>query len=951
MARRKTPLTAEEEAARLEDQRAKGRERTRRSREKKKEIQQAEQAKKLTDIATMELEKRMQVEQQISAALAPAPAPASTLNTAGRVTRSEAKVSEQQPRPSRDDGPATVKKASSKAKRVAQGKAEANTHAADADADANPKANPDVSADADDAANDTDVDTETDVQQGHRMGLTRQESVWNVMHPQDAHDARAGRHEPNFPVGRYEPNFPQPSPHMSAPTNEPGALAGTSTPKNRRVVLDLTSTSTVKPHRKRSSLSATKRKGRKSSMSPKQKRMPASVLQSILKKSAQKPTPGPAPAVAEDAQMRELEEGDKSDLTVSDLSEGKGLEIDPSSSATEDGESHSDATTENPFTNGSTSRVLTIQDNDTELEDESDAVNTPSVRRVPTSSVPISSSNPVLVPRREDPALVLQDGNTKRKRDDGTDQISQLPSKKRSTDNNQTSEMAGAAASDRIAAPNAKQLVPQTPGPKTKTKKGKSQPKPGLQEQLREARGQIRAKQLPILPTVAAAPSESGPSTQANENAALRANQQDDVYEMTQDPAAEAAEARNSPKGPVTKKSGTIEELGELYGVTAVATPMRPLKTRALADSARKSAAMLKAEPPSKSEEGSTAVKLEDTHPQAKSKSNVKILRKFASLPVNIRDDPTDSWKSIFLPTLSAIVGITPDPFFIPDVILLRILGALAAKIYPNIALDIVKESAIFHNASQRVSEYRTAFGTAAVTLVWRELFHNELHTLDERAIYAKMMLADDRFLYGDAEGNDPQGWKDVYGNELIMKTLVCHFSSSSGATEMPPSLISIFEDSYSPMARIKLKEGRVTVAALRGALTLAIVAVERAWTLWATGQMVLEKAQTIGDKYFTDVPPSVVKPEKNPAQNQFSKDKYGAILCTRWLEDILEISDRKIAKICSKSQDLYLSKKRTAQAPGLGKVKSEAQDEMWGLQKSVIRRSKPQRCRDSDSE
>ncbi|THH17174.1 hypothetical protein EUX98_g9178 [Antrodiella citrinella] len=648
-------------------------------------------------------------------------------------------------------------------------------------------------------------------------------------------------------------------------------------PKHR-VLIDLSST--VKPAtRVASSRRSQNLKKKRKSLSPKMKRMPPSALKSILKKPDPKVKDAAGVVgVSGERQHRSVSPSEDSDM----VDEDRVKQFDVASSAPEDDEDSNDnMATPNPFVSeGATATRLSFAatgDSDLEMGSDADDDTTKDTPSGPSLQRPrtlVSSSNPVIVPRQE------STGGTKCMRE--SDLAESLPVSKKAN-SGMSVEGAHLDSASESAIPAVK-----TPAPKKKAAK------PLSRTQLAEARGHLleleqRSKQEQRQPAqgVSASGTITANAVSAVAVEPLKAREADDIYEMSHgNSAAERAEALASPKPPVTQKIHN-------YGVIAEATPMRPLKTRALAASAKSAAKIQRAQaanaPSATSNAATQETKLEDdvdveTKPEViKGKYNVKILRKYASLPENIRSDPTEAWKLTFLLSLFAIIGITPDPFFIPDPVFLGILQVLATIIYPKIP-PVVKESAIFHNASQRVSEYRTVFGTTAVSLVWKEQFDNDLHTLEERAIYAKAMLQNDRFLYGRAEGDDPK--------------------------------------------------------------------VERAWTLWANKQMVLEKMKVVArDKFFIQATPSVVRPENNPAQNQFSKDKYGAILSTRWLEDILDISDRKIAKICSKAQDLQRQKKRSVAGPTKAHPGVAHDAGLWGQQQTVARSSKPQRCIDTDSE
>ncbi|PCH39303.1 hypothetical protein WOLCODRAFT_167883 [Wolfiporia cocos MD-104 SS10] len=189
------------------------------------------------------------------------------------------------------------------------------------------------------------------------------------------------------------------------------------------------------------------------------------------------------------------------------------------------------------------------------------------------------------------------------------------------------------------------------------------------------------------------------------------------------------------------------------------------------------------------------------------------------------RDLPAGShgrWRRYFVSTYLDFMGTRPDPWLAADEDHVSTLQDIWDIVYPNLPHTVTFDQAVHKIATQKVYEWRAAFGNTALEVVKDHLENADwLAGSEERAEYIQEMIGDKDnrpFLYGKVVMRNgqkaaalSQKCLHLFRSPLIIRTFALHLMESQR---------SIMEFDTYPI----------------GALVMAAVAVLRALMAWSSG-------------------------------------------------------------------------------------------------------------------
>ncbi|KAH9961449.1 hypothetical protein BGW80DRAFT_1463801 [Lactifluus volemus] len=187
-------------------------------------------------------------------------------------------------------------------------------------------------------------------------------------------------------------------------------------------------------------------------------------------------------------------------------------------------------------------------------------------------------------------------------------------------------------------------------------------------------------------------------------------------------------------------------------------------------------------------------------------------------LPAGCRDD--DQWSRSFLPSYFAFVAVQRDVWGFSGKRAVDAMQTIWNAIYDgNIPYKIrVSDCPVYSVAQQRLSDsWRGAIGFAALNQVVSMFYFNDYAFPSDEACrsYAQHQLTDQRFLY-----SKPTEGKGLFFGNDFLQVFAVHFNIVRGMKDLQPvDLLPV------------------------GVAGLCAAAVERAYSLWAFGNITIERA------------------------------------------------------------------------------------------------------------
>ncbi|KAG1884778.1 hypothetical protein F4604DRAFT_1574308, partial [Suillus subluteus] len=149
------------------------------------------------------------------------------------------------------------------------------------------------------------------------------------------------------------------------------------------------------------------------------------------------------------------------------------------------------------------------------------------------------------------------------------------------------------------------------------------------------------------------------------------------------------------------------------------------------------------------------------------------------NLPEQVQAD--HRWAKKFLPTIMLWAGSQESLWSIPDATLLMHIQIAFKVVYPEVNIAVVLNGAIFSLTVQRLSEWRSNFGSTAIAIIIYFLTSNQ--ECDSQVL-AGLLLKNFAFIFEDMDGCDPAGaFRSAFMLQLLRKA---HLSAISGHTNIP---------------------------------------------------------------------------------------------------------------------------------------------------------------------
>ncbi|KAG1866579.1 hypothetical protein DFJ58DRAFT_724072 [Suillus subalutaceus] len=148
-------------------------------------------------------------------------------------------------------------------------------------------------------------------------------------------------------------------------------------------------------------------------------------------------------------------------------------------------------------------------------------------------------------------------------------------------------------------------------------------------------------------------------------------------------------------------------------------------------------------------------------------------------LPPGCHED--GKWARQFLPTVFLWLGAQDELWTITDVKLLHACQEIFKVVFPNIQYKVVTSGSVFGVVTQRVSEWRSNFGSTALAMVVD--FLNSNRDTSPQTL-AKLFLAEFAFLYPDPENIDKaETFRSAFVQELLT---TAHLARIIGHADVP---------------------------------------------------------------------------------------------------------------------------------------------------------------------
>ncbi|KAH9939206.1 hypothetical protein B0H21DRAFT_698490 [Amylocystis lapponica] len=246
--------------------------------------------------------------------------------------------------------------------------------------------------------------------------------------------------------------------------------------------------------------------------------------------------------------------------------------------------------------------------------------------------------------------------------------------------------------------------------------------------------------------------------------------------------------------------------------------------------------------PISEANDSEPKVKVEVEQPDLDDEELAKRTKiKMSDLPPMVLKN--DRWRRRFVPTLLRYIGALDTPWSVDEDDLRRVVELIWAAVYGTAAikytddLHTVVRAIVRHPLIPLPSRLMTkCFGSTAITAL-DAFFKSQKSYKDHavRAKFAQWALKHHRFVYENAQGDDPKAYQGLFHSDFILRTFASHVSAIDGA---------IHVEGLFPEPRF---DGDTTTVCLNrpiAALGLASAAVERSLVLWQYHEVVWKKGR-----------------------------------------------------------------------------------------------------------
>ncbi|KAG1883847.1 hypothetical protein F4604DRAFT_1677553 [Suillus subluteus] len=232
-------------------------------------------------------------------------------------------------------------------------------------------------------------------------------------------------------------------------------------------------------------------------------------------------------------------------------------------------------------------------------------------------------------------------------------------------------------------------------------------------------------------------------------------------------------------------------------------------------------------------------------------------------LPEQVQAD--NRWAKKFLPTMILWAGSQECLWSIPDATLLTHVQIVFQAIYPDVNLTIVLNGAVFslyplHTQTiQRLSEWRSSFGSTAIVLIYDFLMSN---SDCDPEVLAGLLLKNYAFIFEDMDKRDPDSaFHSVFILQLLGKA---HLNVINGHANIPA-----------------LKTKDLASKGMAGVIVFCATALERAVTLISEGDIKVEDilaSATSRGKVIIKLPKVLNKitGKETSGPYMFSRDLWG---------------------------------------------------------------------------
>ncbi|KZT06390.1 uncharacterized protein LAESUDRAFT_750170 [Laetiporus sulphureus 93-53] len=228
---------------------------------------------------------------------------------------------------------------------------------------------------------------------------------------------------------------------------------------------------------------------------------------------------------------------------------------------------------------------------------------------------------------------------------------------------------------------------------------------------------------------------------------------------------------------------------------------------------------------------------------------------KTSDLPAGANDN--GRWQHVFVLTLRRYAGTLVNPWIIKDDEFIEALQLIWNAIYGNkVPHQVACNDHVFKLATQRLSEWRSSFGSTALRILENFFIgdkENSYDNVEDRCEFTEYMLSKLRFTYEHAVGDNKKEWRGLYQSMFILRLVASHFTLTKGAVSVP-GLAGMEEDKECPI----------------GAIAMASAATYRALFLWVNNDMTLENGKAIMLKGL-----NVATGDATNSETAFSEVKY----------------------------------------------------------------------------
>ncbi|KAG1880174.1 hypothetical protein F4604DRAFT_1679271 [Suillus subluteus] len=204
-------------------------------------------------------------------------------------------------------------------------------------------------------------------------------------------------------------------------------------------------------------------------------------------------------------------------------------------------------------------------------------------------------------------------------------------------------------------------------------------------------------------------------------------------------------------------------------------------------------------------------------------------------LPAMMQAD--QCWTKKYLPTVMLWAGSYQDIWTIPDDVLLLHAQLIFNAVYKELNITIVHGGVIHSLTAQRISEWRSNFGSTGIVIILDFLTRN---SDCDPAELAKSLVTDYIFLFENPEEPNPL---TVYRSPFVLQLLgTAHLNAINGYVEVP-----------------KLDTHGLAMRGMSGVISLSAAAIERALNMFAQKHLNVKEVLAAGSGKLTIKLPKVL--------------------------------------------------------------------------------------------